>query len=75
MIPIAGVAPDLGKVREILDLAEPRSLMNLKGFLRITDYCRHFVRHYATLTTPLTEFLRSIKFAWSTQTYLHLIDF
>ena len=61
-----GVAPDPEKIKAILEWPRPRSLSALRGFLGLTRFYRRFVRHYATLATPLTDLLGSHSLQWST---------
>jgi len=70
LISLKGVAPDPEKVKAITEWPEPCALTNLRGFLGLTEFYRHFVRHYATLAAPLTDLLQQQKFTWPPATQL-----
>lgn len=55
-----GVCADPSKVQAVLDWPAPKSLMALRGFLRLMGYYHRFTSHYATIARPLTE-----NFTWS----------
>ncbi|KAL6506421.1 hypothetical protein OROGR_024602 [Orobanche gracilis] len=67
VISAEGVRADQEKVKAILDWPTPTSVTGLRGFLGLTGYYRRFVRHYASLTSPLTDLLKSQSFTWSDQ--------
>jgi hypothetical protein len=67
VISVDGVKPDLEKISAILNWSVPHSLTALRGFLGLTGFYRRFVRNYATLAAPLTDFLKDKKFTWNIQ--------
>lgn len=58
VISSAGVELDQTKVQVIRDWSPPHNLTTLRGFLGLTGFYRRFMRHYATLASPLTDLLK-----------------
>ncbi|MGR0202378.1 hypothetical protein, partial [Klebsiella pneumoniae] len=46
------------KVKAIAELAVPRNLKEVRGFLGMVGYYRKFIKDFAELTEPLTKLLR-----------------
>lgn len=65
MISAEGVAVDNSKLVAIQNWAAPRSITQLRGFLGLAGYYRHFVRDYAAIANSLTELLKNNAFHWS----------
>lgn len=65
VISAQGVAPDPDKVQAILAWPIPTSTTALHGFLGLTGFYRKFIKHYATVATPLTNLLRKDQFIWT----------
>jgi hypothetical protein len=61
------VAADPEKLKAIQEWPSPTSITHLLGFLGLTGFYRHFVRHYAAIAAPLTELLKKNAFTWSKQ--------
>ncbi|KAL0438992.1 UNVERIFIED_CONTAM: Retrovirus-related Pol polyprotein from transposon.6 [Sesamum latifolium] len=65
VISAEGVMADPATLEAIAAWPPPASLTALLAFLGLTGYYRCFVRHYATLASPLLDLLKGPKFHWS----------
>ena len=48
------------KVKVILDWEPPSKVPELRSFLRLVNYYRHFIKGYSAKVAPLTEIERGI---------------
>ncbi|XP_077242603.1 uncharacterized protein LOC143883132 [Tasmannia lanceolata] len=62
-----GLQSDPDKVQAMQHWTWPSSLKHLCGFLGLTGYYRQFIRHYATVASPLTDLLQKDAFQWSSE--------
>ena len=63
-----GLQVDSDKIRAILTLVAPKTVREVRGFLGCVGYYRRFIKNYAKVATPLTEFLkRETEFVWTNQ--------
>jgi len=61
----SGTRPDPGKIEAVLHFPQPRTITNVRSFLRLTGYYRKYIRSYARLATPLFELTRKdVDFVW-----------
>ncbi|GAV75015.1 hypothetical protein CFOL_v3_18495, partial [Cephalotus follicularis] len=60
-----GVSTDPRKIEAILRWPTPKTLKELRGFLRLTGYYRIFVKNYSLLSKPLTNLLKKNAFIWN----------
>lgn len=67
IISVDGVAADPEKLQAIAAWPVPTSVTALRGFLGLTGYYLRFVRGYATITSSLTDLLKSKGFIWNEQ--------
>jgi len=60
-----GVSTDREKVAPIIDYPRPKSCKDVKRFLGLCGWYRHFIQNYADIISPLNILLRkSVKFKW-----------
>ncbi|XP_077251698.1 uncharacterized protein LOC143890899 isoform X2 [Tasmannia lanceolata] len=57
----------LTRVQAMQHWTWPSSLKHLCGFVGLTGYYRQFIRHYATVASPLTDLLQKDAFPWSSE--------
>ncbi|KAI6693581.1 hypothetical protein NL676_021291 [Syzygium grande] len=62
-----GVSADPAKLEAVQGWPLPTTPKQVRCFLGLTGYYRCFIRHYATLATPLTNLLTKDGFAWCAQ--------
>ncbi|KAH9324652.1 hypothetical protein KI387_004830 [Taxus chinensis] len=60
-----GVKVDPLKIKAMVEWPRPKTLKNLRGFLRLTRSYRRFVWGYGRITTPLTALLKKYAFHWT----------
>ena len=50
-----GIAPDLKKVEEVVNLSTPSTASEVRSLLGMTNYCSRFIPDYTTKTEPLRK--------------------
>lgn len=58
------VKADPKKIEAMIQWPTPANIKQLRGFLGITGYYRRFIKDYATIAAPLTDFLKKYSYAW-----------
>jgi hypothetical protein len=65
VISAEGIAVDSSEVQEVLDWKSPRSVMQIRSFLRLAGYYRRFIPNFSKIATPMTKLLeKDAKFNW-----------
>lgn len=59
-----GVSTNPSKVEAITNWLTPKTLIQLRGFLGLGDYCRRFIRYFWVIAKPLTDLLKKDTFGW-----------
>jgi hypothetical protein len=68
VISAKGIAVDPSKVQEVLDWKSPKSVTQIRSFLRLAGYYRRFIPNFSKIAKPMTQLLeKEAKFKWSPQ--------
>jgi hypothetical protein len=68
IISAEGIAVDPNKVQEVLDWKSPRSIMQIRSFLRLVGYYHRFIPNFSKISKPMTKLLeKEAKFKWNPQ--------
>ncbi|XP_062208927.1 uncharacterized mitochondrial protein AtMg00860-like [Phragmites australis] len=60
-----GVAVDPSKVQDVLSWVQPKSVTDIRSFLRLVGYYCMFIENFFKITKPMTELLKkNVKFEW-----------
>ncbi|KAI5324503.1 hypothetical protein L3X38_033576 [Prunus dulcis] len=63
---IRGHFVDPQKIEAIVIWLRPSRITEIRSFLKLAGYYRHFVEGFSTIAAPLTSLIRKgVKFAWS----------
>jgi hypothetical protein len=61
-----GISVDPSKVQEVMDWKPPKSVYQIRSFLRLAGYYRRFIPDFSRIAKPMTELLKKeVKFVWS----------
>ncbi|WRX29422.1 Reverse transcriptase domain - like 10 [Theobroma cacao] len=61
----AGLYVDPNKIEAILQWEQPKTVTEIRSFLRLTGYYRRFVQGFSLIAAPLTRLTRKgVKFEW-----------
>ncbi|VVA40894.1 PREDICTED: Retrovirus-related Pol poly from transposon, partial [Prunus dulcis] len=66
VISAEGIYVDPQKIEAVVNWPRPTSVTEIRSFLGLAEYYRHFVEGFSTIAAPLTYLTRKrVKFAWS----------
>ena len=61
VISTKGIVVNPERVQAVLDWTPPKSVKQVRSFLRLASYCRRFVENFSKVSKPLTELLKKDK--------------
>ena len=65
VVSASGVSVDLKKVEAVMSWERPKSVFEIRSFLRLVGYYRRFIEDFSLLATPMTRLTRKeVKFDW-----------
>ena len=60
-----GIAVDPAKVESVINWQRPRCVFDIRSFLGLAGYYRHFIKDFSSIALPLTRLTRKgVKFDW-----------
>jgi hypothetical protein len=63
-----GITVDPSKVQKVLDWKSPKSVTQIRSFLRLVGYYRRFIPNLSKIAKTMTQLLeKEVKFKWSPQ--------
>jgi len=61
-----GIAVKPERIQAILDWTPPKTVKQVRSFLRLASYCRRFIKNFSKIAKPLTNMLhKGVKFEWT----------
>ena len=62
----SGVSVDLEKVEAVMSWERPKSVFEIRSFLRLAGYYRRFIEDFSHLAAPMLKLTRKeVKFEWN----------
>jgi hypothetical protein len=59
---------DLSKAQEVLDWKTPRTVHQVRNFLRLAGYYHRFIPNFSKIAKPITDLLKKEeKFVWNAE--------
>ena len=66
VVSTSGVLVDLEKVEAVMSWERPKSVFEIRGFLRLARYYKRFIEDFSRLAAPMTRLTRNeVKFEWN----------
>ena len=66
VVSASGVFVDSEKVEEVMSWERPKSVFQIRSFLRLAGYYRRFIEDFSRLAAPMTRFTqKEVKFEWN----------
>jgi hypothetical protein len=63
-----GISMDPNKVRDVLDWKPPRTMHQVRNFLRLAGYYRRFISKFSRIAKPITDLLKKDeKYVWNAE--------
>ena len=60
-----GVSVDPEKVEAVMSWERPKSVFEIRSFLRLAGYYKRFIKDFSRIATPMTRLTRKeVKFEW-----------
>jgi len=56
---------DLDKIQAVVAWPTPTTAREVRGFLGLAGYYRKFIRHFGSMTAPMTKLLTKETFYWT----------
>ena len=66
VVSTSGISVDPEKVEAVMSWERPKSVFEIRSFLRLAGYYKRFIKDFSRLSTPMTRLTRKeVKFEWN----------